>query len=393
MMPGFAVDVDRVATGGAGLGRGPDGRVVFVAGALPGERVTVEVTAEHRSRIEAQATGVVVASPGRRRPPCPHVTDGCGGCDWQHATPATQRALRRAIVDDCLRRLGGLNGVDIGSGPELASDGYRTTVRAGVERGRAGLRRVRSHEVIEIDRCLIAHPLVEEILVDGRFPGASEVTVRAGARTGERLVVVSPSVGGASVPGGVEVVGADELRAGRQAHLHEEVGGRRFRISALSFFQCRPDGAEVLVELARSMLAGQPGPLLDAYCGVGLFGALLGGGRDVVGVESSRESVADATVNYADHQRVVRSKVERWRPEPVGAIVADPARTGLGRRAVTTLASTGAAVLVLVSCDPASLARDSALLVASGYDLERVTVVDLFGQSSHVETVSRFVRR
>ncbi|MGF1596368.1 MAG: class I SAM-dependent RNA methyltransferase [Acidimicrobiales bacterium] len=395
-MPDITVELDRVATGGAAIGRAPDGRVAFVTGGLPNEAVTARVTGEHRRRVEADIVAVDRAADGRRAAPCPRVADGCGGCDWQHATPDLQSDLRRIIVDDCLRRLAHIDGVDIRPGPSLDPVGYRTTVRVAVSDGRPGYRAGGSHRVVTIgdEGCLIAHPLVDEVLVDGRFgPEVTEVTVRAGARTGERLVIVSPRVDAVRMPDGVVVVGADELAAGRAVHYHEEVGDRRLRISATAFFQCRPDGAEALANLVDDALGDAPGPLLDAYCGVGLFGALVAGDRPVVAVESNRAAVADAAHNLGSAATVVRARLERWRPSPAGVVVADPARSGLGPESARRLAATGAEIVALVSCDPAAMARDVGLLVGHGYDLDRVTVLDLFGQTSHVETVSRLVRR
>jgi 23S rRNA (uracil1939-C5)-methyltransferase len=256
----------------------------------------------------------------------------------------------------------------------------------------------------------VAHPLIDEVIQEGRFGTADEVTIRTGARTGERLAVVTPTADGVQVPDDVVVVGVDELRAGRNVAYHEEILGHRLRVSARSFFQCRPDGAEVLIDTVADALGGtgrSGGTLLDAYCGVGLFGiGLIGahgltgaGGRTferVVGVESDRSAVADAVHNYAAagiDGPVIRANMERWRPEQVSAVVADPARTGLGKKGGARLAATGAEVIVLVSCDPASLARDAGVLGRDGYQLDHVTVVDLFGNTSHVETVSRFELR
>ncbi len=393
-VPGeFELTVDRMATGGAALGTGPDGRTVFATGAIPGERVAVAVDALHRRRIVASVTEVVDPSVDRVEPPCRHVADGCGGCDWQHIAPARQSMLRRDIVADCLRRLAGLDGVDIRPGPELVATGYRTTVRAAVVDGRAAYRLRGSHRTVTIERCVIAHPLVEELLVDGRFGRATEVVVRAGANTGERLVIVDPDAAGVRVPDGVAVVGRDELAAGRRPHYHEEIGGLRLQISADSFFQCRADGARVLAELAGDAVAAVDGPMLDGYCGVGLFGALAGIGRSVIGVESNPSAVADAGHNLGPHGHVIEADFERWRPERVGVAIVDPARAGLRAPACDRLAASGAELVALVSCDPAAMARDAGLLQDRGYALDHVTVVDLFGHTSHVETVSRFVRR
>ena len=386
------IDLDRVATGGASIGVGPDGRLALVAGGIPGERVEARVDAVHRNRLEATTETVIEPSSDRVEPVCRHVADGCGGCDWQHVAPDRQARLRREVVVDCLRRLAGLDGVPVESGPALAPEGYRTTVRAAVVDGRAAYRRRASHDTIVVESCAIAHPLVEELLADGRFGSASEVVVRAGANTGERLVVVDPTAEGVGLPDGVKVVGVDELEAGARPHYHEELGGLRLQISARSFFQCRPDGALLLAELAGDMVADAPGPLLDGYCGVGLFGALAGVGRPVVGVEADPSAVADATWNLRPHGRVVQCRFERWEPEPVGVAILDPARSGLRGEACDLVAAAGPDLVALVSCDPAALARDATLLGERGYRLDRVVVVDLFGHTSHVETVSRFVR-
>jgi 23S rRNA (uracil1939-C5)-methyltransferase len=407
----FSVTVDRIAKGGSSLGAGPDGRVVFVAGAIPGERLEVEATEIFATRVEALPTTVVEPSTDRVEPPCAHARLGwspsCGGCDWQHIGVDRQRVLRSEIVADCLRRLAGLEAVDIvdheslaaaGSvpivpGPALKADGYRTTVRAAVSQGRAAFRRRRSNDLVVVDECVVAHPLVEDLLREGRFGDAEEVTVRVGANTGERMVIMEPTARGAEVPDGVVVVGRDELMAGRRPHIHEELGGRRLQISADSFFQCRADGALALAQTVGDLLAPFEGTMLDAYCGVGLFGSIAGMGRQIIGVESSSSAVADAAWNLGPHSRVVESRMERWHPEPVGVVVADPARSGLKAQACDRLVETGAAAVALVSCDPAALARDTTLLSERGLDLHSVRVFDLFGHTSHVETVSLYRRR
>lgn len=132
-----------------------------------------------------------------------------------------------------------------------------------------------------------------------------------------------------------------------------------------------------------------------AYAGVGLSASVLGAARGVrvVAVESEPAAVADARVNLADvDAEVVASEVGRWDPVRADVVVADPARSGLGRPGVAAVAATGAPRLVLVSCDPASLARDTTLLAAAGYRLAAVTLVDAFPDTFHVETVSRFDR-
>ena len=394
--PADVVEVERMVAGGLGLAHDPSGRVVLVEGGLPGERVEVRLTEEKPRMARAEATRVLVASPRRVDPPCPEVARGCGGCDIQHVTPDAQRDLKVAVVRDALARLAKLPDLPVDPGIALDDQRYRTTLRCAVSGDRAGFHRRRSSEVAVVEDCLVAHPLVADVLVHGRFPGASEIVVRAGARTGERLVVVTPTVGDdVVVPDGVRVVGADELRAGRRAWIHEDVAGHHFRISAESFFQARPDGAEALLEAVSRALGpidADRDRLADLYGGVGLFAVGLGARSSVV-VERSPSSAADARINTQHlDATIVRVAVERWRPSAADVVVADPARSGLGKDGVRAAVATGARRVALVSCDPASLARDVGLFASSGYRPLGVELIDLFPHTHHVEAVTTLER-
>ena len=393
-----------LVAGGEALARDADGRVVFVRGALPGERVRARVTERRKEWARAEVAAVLTASPDRVEPPCPSVAEGCGGCDLQHARPEAQPALKAAMVVDALRRLGGIDEPPVVLGAPLPAVGFRTTVRAAVSEGRAGFRRHHAHSIVFPDECLVAHPLLADLLVSGDFAEATEVTLRVGAVTGERMALLAPSADGAVLPRDVLAVGTKAMKAGRRAWIHDEVAGRRWRISARSFFQTRTDGAEALVDaVARAGGAAFGGArLVDAYGGVGLFaGSLLAGTLpdgverpvSAVLVERSPSSVADARHNLEGlDARVVKADLEKWSPSPADVVVADPARSGLGRTAVNALVATGATTLVLISCDPASLGRDAGLLAEAGFRLERSELVDLFPQTHHVEVVSRFSR-
>ena len=395
---------DRLVAGGEALARHPDGRVVLVQGALPGEQVEVEVH-QRKGALRGVVRRRLWASPDRVRPRCPHVADGCGGCDLQTLEPGAQVRAKIDLVADALRRLGRVEHPVVRPGPALSPWGFRTTLRVAVTGGRAGLRRAESHEVVGIEHCMVSHPLIDELVHEGRFGEAEEVVLRVGAATGERMAIAMPTAEGVVLPDDVLVVGADELEGGRRAWIHDEVAGRRWRISAESFFQTRPDGAAALVEVVRSMVAdelavagrpGRPRTLLDAYSGVGLFsGALLHGvpGWRSVAAERSRSSVADARHNLADlDAKVVATTIEHLRAPRADIVVADPSRSGLGRSAVHVLASSAAGRVVLVSCDPAAAGRDAALLGAVGYRPVESVLVDLFPHTHHTEVVTRFDR-
>jgi 23S rRNA (uracil1939-C5)-methyltransferase len=397
------VRAERLVAGGAALSRRDDGRIVLVDDALPGELVEVVVGRRHGAD-RGSIVRIVEPSPDRITPRCPHVADGCGGCDLAPLGYDAQLEAKRDLVTDSLRRLGRWREPVVHAGPALDPWGFRTTLRLAVTGGRGGLRRAASNDVVALDRCLVAHPRLDELIAEGRFPGASYVTLRVGAATGERLALVAPTRAGVLLPDDVQVVGADELaaggRAGTDAWIHDELAGRRWRISAGSFFQTRTDGAAALVDVVRTMatdvLDRSSGVLFDAYSGVGLFaGALLDSraGWRAVTVESDSSSVADARVNLADLDvRIVETTVERLKPPRADLVVADPSRAGLGADAAAVLTATRAERIVLVSCDPAAAGRDVDLLKSRGYRPVESIVVDLFPHTHHTEVVTRFDR-
>lgn len=392
-MDPITVEVTRIVAGGDGMARDDAGRVVFVAGALPGEQVRAEVQQQKRDFAKATMIEVLRPSQERMTAPCRFVADGCGGCDWQHIAAQAQRRFKADIVQDALRRQARVE-IEVSAGEQLPVAGHRTTVRGAAEDGRFGFRHRGSHDLVPVSPCLVAHSLIDELIVDGRFPDG-EVILRAGARTGQQLAIVT-SHDGLSLPEGVRAVTTAELKAGTRAWYHEEVAGRRWRISARSFFQARPDGAEALVDAVRAALDGALGPdahLVDLYGGVGLFAGAVGPVGTVTLVESGASSIADARVNLADvDARILKSDVARWRPARADVVVADPPRVGLGSSGVAAIAATRAPRVALVSCDPASLGRDAKLMLASGFVLRDATLVDLFPHTSHVEVVTRFDR-
>jgi 23S rRNA (uracil1939-C5)-methyltransferase len=377
---------EQMVAGGAALARDGNGRVTFVTGALPGELVRATVVEERRDYARAVVGEVLQSTPARVEPPCPFVAAGCGGCTWQHIAADAQVELKRAIVREAFTRTAHLTDIDVRLGPSLHPWGFRTTVRLAVEDDRLAFRAARSHRLVPVDACLVAHPLIDEVIRDGRFPGADTVTLRAAATTGERLAVVEPASAArrAVVP--------PDMALGPRALIHEVVDGARLRVGARSFFQPRADGAAAIVALVREAADPIPadGVVVDAYAGVGLFAATVAKDRVVVCVERSPSAGSDARTNLDGAATVVVRDVERWRPVPASLVIADPPRHGLGRRAVSVLAATGAHRFVLVSCDPVALARDASLLAHAGYRHRWSAIIDLFPHTPHVEIVTRF---
>jgi 23S rRNA (uracil1939-C5)-methyltransferase len=394
-----------VVAGGDAIGRLTDGKVVFVEGAVAGEDVAVRIRQQRRDFARAELLEVLAPSPLRVEPPCPYVRAGCGGCQWQHIEPAAQKDLKSAIVADALRRIARVENIPGDAPMAVPTSAYRTTVRLGVNRdGVPGYRRRRGHELVEVESCLVAHPKLSELIAIGRFPGADEVMLRIGVAGGERLAVVSGRHPRHRAPHGRAIYVPDDVQVvGRGAHavVHEEIDGRRWRISAGSFFQSGPAAAQLLVDVIDAAVGDalpSGGLVLDAYAGVGVVGGVLAArrGARLTAVEQHPSAVADARANLCGLDATVESgPVERWAPavgEPIDVVVADPPRSGLGGAGVSALAAAGAPRLVLVSCDAASFARDVALLAEVGYRLSGWQVADLFPHTAHLEVVGRLDR-
>ncbi len=396
------LEVGQVAAGGSCVARAPDGRVVFVRHALPGERVRAVVTASTTSFLRADAVAVLDASPDRVERPCPYAGPGrCGGCDWQHVSLPAQRRLKAALVEEQLSRLAGVQRDVVVEEVPGAPDGlrWRTRVQFAVApSGRAGLRKHRSHDLEPVDACLIATDDVEAVGAEAlRWPGASGVeVVAAGA---QRVVsVTSERRSRARVPelaAGVVVDG----RAVRGPHgVRHEVLGRSFEVAAGGFWQVHPGAATVLATAVLEALDPRAGErALDLYAGVGLFAALLGDRvgptGSVLAVESDTRACADAARNTADqpHVRIRTAPVDPAVLRGAGTpdlVVLDPPRAGAGLEVTRALAAMRPRRLAYVACDPASFARDLRVLLDAGWSLQGLRGLDLFPMTEHVELVA-----
>ncbi|MET8255186.1 TRAM domain-containing protein, partial [Micromonospora sp. NPDC005197] len=293
--------VDAVAPGGHCVAR-VDGQVVFVRHALPGERVIAEVTEVHRGFVRADAVTVLEPSPDRVEPPCPYARPGaCGGCDLQHVAPDAQLAWKTAVVREQLVRLGGLTDTELdrlGVQVEALPGGllgWRSRVRYAVDAAdRAGLLKHRSHEVVPIDRCRIAHPAIQQLPVltptGTRWPAAEAV---------ETVASTGGDVSVAEVRDGVAtpVSGPTEVR--------EVAAGRDWALPASAFWQVHPAAADTLSTAVLELLDPRPGEVAwDLYGGAGLFAAGLaarvGASGRVTLVEAAAQVVAPDRENVGE---------------------------------------------------------------------------------------------
>lgn len=416
----ITLDLTAIAHGGEAFGR-HEGKVVFVPYTLPSERVRARLVDDHERWARAELVEVLTADDDRVDPPCPYFGPGlCGGCQWQHIRYERQLTLKQEIVADQLRRLGRLPDPPVRPTLSVGEPfAYRNHVQFAVHpEGKLGFARAGSHEIIPIERCLLLHPLLDELhsalQFDEEEPGPAlaewlqRLSLRAGVTTGQQLVLFE---GRSDEPPELEVdlpVSCVFLaRDGRlqpligPPYIEEQVTGRVYRVSATSFFQVNTAGAEVLVSLVRRYLDPQPNDtLLDAYCGVGLFGlALSNQVGHLIGIEEDPHACEDFAWNARDlaPERVTlhegpAAEVLAALDEPIDLAVVDPPRSGVGKEALQELTRLGPRRIVYVSCDPATLARDAKFLQAGGYELVEVQPIDLFPQTFHIESVSLWIR-
>ncbi|HEY7323587.1 MAG TPA: TRAM domain-containing protein [Streptosporangiaceae bacterium] len=410
--------VGEVVHGGWCVSRQDDtGLVVFVRHALPGERVRARVTQATARLARAEAIDIQHASADRVAAPCRYARPaGCGGCDWQHASLEAQRRLKALVIRQQLNRIAGIDvdvTVDAVPGDE-AGLGWRTVVSFAVTSGGlAGLRRHRSHEVVAIDRCLIAH---DEITAAGvtaaSWPGAHSVEIAIEPDSGERGVVVAASGAGLPV---LPDIAADsvQISARRGArtpvrgrgYVTRRAAGRDWRVSLGGFWQVHPGAADVLGQAVLAALDPRPGEVaLDLYCGAGLFAGLLaeavGPEGAVLAVEQDPAAARDARHNLRPwprarvHRGDAAAVLARTGLSDASIAVLDPPRTGAAGPVIDALcrAPAGLRRLAYVSCDPATLARDLRRLLDGGWQLTGLRGYDAFPMTHHVECLAVLAR-
>lgn len=347
------VVVDRIASGGAGVARLSTGKAIFIRGTAPGERVRVDVTAHHKKYAEGRLLEIFEPSQQRVAAPCPHFGI-CGGCDYQHLDYPLQLEIKHAHVRDALVRIGKITGVHIS--PALASPapyGYRNRITVHAAGGRTGFFERGTRRVVDVEHCAIADSATNAALSTLRSS-----PVRDGAYP-----------------------------------LRPSGSFRGFR-------QVNDSAAQVLLDVVTGM-AGGGVHVVDAYCGAGFFGhALASTHESVTGIEWSADAVrkaredAHANETYMEGDvAVLLGDVLRSVSPDATTLIVDPPAAGLERAVVRAVAGEQApARVIYVSCDPATLARDLALLSGT-FTITHVQPVDMFPQTSHIECVANLTRR
>ena len=389
--------------GGEAMGRLPDNRAVFVPFGLPGERVRIRLTDEKRGFARGESVEVLEPSPERIAPRCAHFGI-CGGCHYQHLTYEAQLKAKAEILRDQLTRIGKLENPPVK--PTVGSPSpwnYRNHEQFHLTRdGRLGYVSARGAEVISISECHLPEASINDLWPQLDFEPDTEIE-RVSLRAGDDLMLVleseSPAAPELELEAGISVVHLYEdhpvVMAGDGA-LRMCVLDRDFQVSAASFFQVNTLVAEKMVGHVLSKLPTELDTVLDLYCGVGLFSAFLAPRcQRLIGIELSASACEDFAVNLDEFEGVelyeglAEDVIPHLEADP-SLVLVDPPRAGLERAVLDSILRLNPPTILYVSCDPSTLARDAARLIAGGYRLVEVTPFDMFPQTYHIESISLF---
>ncbi|HTC91495.1 MAG TPA: class I SAM-dependent RNA methyltransferase [Bryobacteraceae bacterium] len=364
--------IEKLVYGGEGLAR-LEGKVVLTPFVLPGEMVRAETERVKNDLWRGRLIEVLQPSALRVSPGCPYF-QRCGGCQYQHMDYPFQLEQKSAILREVLQRVGKIEfkgEIGVISGEPWQ---YRNRVQLHIEGGKVGYFAQGSRDLCAINHCPIASPKLNETISKIDAPQAKTALELFTNETDIQVNVL-------------DRIPRQALSALATLGVTTPIEYNGFQVSRNSFFQVNRFLIDRLVECA---IGGAKGEwAVDLYAGVGLFSAKLAERfSKVTAVESSSSSLRDLAHNFA--QAAVNANVEDYLAgldQTPGFILADPPRAGLGKVAVKQLARIRAPRLTIVSCDPATLARDLQGLMAENYRIEKITLVDLFPQTFHLETV------
>ncbi|WP_141604073.1 23S rRNA (uracil(1939)-C(5))-methyltransferase RlmD [Terrilactibacillus laevilacticus] len=428
---------------GAGIAK-VEGYTLFVPGALPGEKGIVKIVKTKKGYGYAKLIEIKEKSTGRVDPPC-YIYDQCGGCQLQHLSYKGQLKYKKQVVQDVLTRIGGIKDATVHDTLGMEDPWtYRNKVQVPVasQNGEliAGFFRKRSHDIVEMDKCIITEETIDEVIQEvkriaktcGITPYDEQkhrgilrhIMARIGVNTGEVMVVLvtrtkdlpfrKSLIKGITeafpqVKSIVQNVNTKRTNAifgnetqvlwGRDV-IYDTIGDVKFAISARSFYQINPSQTKVLYDkaLEYAKLSGSES-VIDAYCGIGTISLFLAQkAGHVYGVEIVPEAIEDAKKN-AELNQITNATFEAGQAEKVipawydqginaDVIVVDPPRKGCDEALLHTMIEMKPKRIVYVSCNPATLARDLKVLVAGGFRTVEVQPVDMFPQTMHVETVA-----
>ncbi|MBK8619811.1 MAG: 23S rRNA (uracil(1939)-C(5))-methyltransferase RlmD [Anaerolineales bacterium] len=407
--PTFDILLEKLTYGGEAMGRLPDGRAVFVPFGLPGEQVRVELTEDKKNFARGKLVEVLQASPERIDPKCKHFGK-CGGCHYQNLSYEKQLAAKTEILRDQLQRIGKIENPPVSQIVASPSEwNYRNHVQFHLTaEGKVGFINAKGNSTLPIEECHLPETGINTFWPELQFESNKDVE-RVSLRVGlnDDLMVVleseNPETPELEIEADVSVVHVFDEHAvviAGQDHLLFNILGKDFRVSAGSFFQVNTQMAEKMVEyLVVRLPVSMSTTLLDVYCGAGLFSKFFAANcQQVIGIEESESACEDFAFNLDefDNVELYEGAAEEILPALAGRldsstyVIVDPPRAGIERHALDAIISIRPQIIAYVSCDPSTLARDAARLIAGGYRLVEVTPFDLFPQTYHIESISIF---
>ena len=402
------INLDNAAYGGDTIGRLPDGRAVFVPFGIPGETVRIKIVLDKKKFARGELVEVLDPSPSRISARCAHFLD-CGGCHYQHIAYDQQLLIKEKVLRDQLERIGRLVSPPIEAVvPSPNKFGYRNQVKFHISRsGKPGFFRANKNGVLEISECHLPElPLADiwRLLEIDPESGLSALGLRLGIE--DDILVTLESKGQFAAEFDIEDLpvsvvhvspGHTEVLAGSEYTIMQ-VKDRQFRVSGGSFFQVNTPLAAYMVDEIAAALPADPGLVLELYSGVGLFSAFLASRAEkLISIEASERSAEDFVHNLDDFNNVdlYQGPVEDILPDLIvepEVVLVDPPRTGLHKKVIHSLISMKPSLLIYISCDPATLARDSKLLLEAGFTVQKFIPFDFFPQTYHIETLSIWSR-
>ena len=418
MMRKIQVAIDSVAFRGYGVAR-IHGKVVFVPYAVTGDRAWVEVIEEKKKYSMGRLIQIVEPSPWRVNPPCPYF-GRCGGCQWQHIDYSAQGELKKEIFGDLLKKLGRLKEIpSISLVPSPKPYDYRIRIQLKVRAKAMGYYREGSHQIVDIDRCPISHPLVNRIIrkLRGEFAVLElmkEIEINVSPEEGRGIILFHPHFHDRRIDSlakkllhsdpilrGIAKAGRGDLNLFGDPVLNFTIPWSQernltFRISPGSFSQVNLEQNQALIQIVLQFSElDQEDRVFDLYAGAGnLTLPLAMKAKEVLGVEENRMATKDAQFN-AERNGIknchfIQGRVEDvllgWKRETPHVIVLDPPRTGC-KTILDRVVGLKPKKIIYVSCEPTTFSRDLHLFSERGYSLQRLTLIDMFPQTYHMEMV------
>jgi 23S rRNA (uracil1939-C5)-methyltransferase len=415
------VRIESVAFKGYGVAR-IGGKVVFVPYTLTGDEAWIEITEEKNRYSMGRLIQIIEASPGRVNPPCPYFGT-CGGCQWQHIDDSIQMEQKKEILVETLKRLAGMKEIPpISLVPSPKPYDYRVRVQLKVKGKKIGYYQERSHRIVDVERCPISHPLVNQLIQELRqelnaLSRMEEIEINVSPEEGRGILLFHPH----SYDQGVEPFAKELLQsqpmlkgiAITQKDRHHLIGDPtlnftvplsqerkerelKLRISPGSFFQVNPEQNLRLVQrVLQFSEVNQEDRAIDLYAGAGnLTLSLAMEAGEVLGIEANRMAFEDAQFNAERNGmkncHIIQGRVEDvllgWKREPPDLVVLDPPRTGC-KTIVDQVVRLKPKKIIYVSCEPTTFARDIGLFSERGYPLQRLSLIDMFPQTYHMEAV------